>query len=184
MSERVTWRHRWLRRVPLVLWLTLVWLLLWGTFDLRTLVYGVLVALLVALVFPVPAIRTELVVRPVALLRLLAYLAADLLVSTVRVSWQALRYGPGTPASIVAVSMRADSDHLIAMVASGVSLAPGKFVLQIDRLNRICYVYGLGVTESTAWTVCRDVLQLERLVVNAVGARDQVERVAARGTEG
>ncbi|MHA6798412.1 Na+/H+ antiporter subunit E [Bounagaea algeriensis] len=184
MSERVTWRRSRLRRVPLVLWLTVVWLLLWGTLDTTTAIYGVLVALLVTLVFPVPAIRTELVPRPVALLRLLVYLAVDLLVSTVRVSWQALRYGPNTPASIVSVSMRADSDHLIAMVASAVTLAPGKFVLQIDRLNRICYVYGLGQTESDVETVRRDMLQLERLVVNAVGGRDQVERVAARGTEG
>ncbi len=184
MSERVTWRHSWLRRVPLVLWLTVVWLLLWGTLEVSTVVYGVLVALLVVLIFPVPAIRTELVARPGSLLRLLAYLVADLLVSTVRVSWQALRYGPSTPATIVAVSMRSDSDHLIAMAASAVSLAPGKFVMQIDRPNRICYVYAIGQTESDVDTVRHDMLHLERLVVNAVGARDQVERVAARGMEG
>ena len=161
---------RFARRLPLVAWLTVVWLLLWGTFDLGTLLFGVLVAVLVATLFPMPPIRTGMRLRPLRLLELIGYLAWDLVVSTLRVSWQALRHGPGTPAGIVAVTLLTDSDHLTAMVANGVSLAPGKFVMQIDRVNRICYVYALGMRESDAESVRRDVLALEKRVVRAVGS--------------
>lgn len=169
--------RRALRRLPLVLWLTAVWILLWGTLDLGTLVFGLLVALLVTLVFPLPPVTTHMVVRPLALLRLVCYLAVDLVVSTVRVSWQAVRYGPRTSAGIVRVTLLTDSDHLTAMVANAVSLAPGKFVMQIDRAHRICYVYALGMRAGGEELVRREVLALERRIVRAVGSAAELELV-------
>ena len=62
---------RLLRRLPLICWLTLVWILLWGTFDVGTVLFGLLVAVLVSTVFPLPPVATNIVVRPVALLRLI-----------------------------------------------------------------------------------------------------------------
>jgi multicomponent Na+:H+ antiporter subunit E len=169
------------RRLPLVAWLTLIWVMLWGTVDLGTLLFGAIVAIVVTTVFPLPPITTNIVVRPLHLLHLTAFLAWDLLISTLRVSWQALRYGRNARAGIVAVTMMTDSDHLTAMVANAVSLAPGKFVMQIDRANRICYVYALGMREGDAEPVRRDVLNLEERVVRAVGSRGEVAMVDARG---
>ncbi len=154
--------------------------MLWGTFDLGTLFFGLVVALLVSTVFPLPAIQTCIVVRPLRLLQLVAYLAWDLVSSTLRVSWQAVRYGPNAKSGIVAVTLRTDSDHLTAMVANAVSLAPGKFVLQIDRANRICYVYALGMRPDDVESVRRDVLALERRVVQAVGSANAVALVTGR----
>ena len=173
--------RRALRRLPLVLWLTAVWMLLWGRFDPGSVLFGLLVALLVSVLFPLPPVNTGMVVRPLALLRLIAYLAVDLVVSTARVSWQALAHGPRTTAGIVAVTLLTDSDHLTAMVANAVSLAPGKFVLQIDRARRICYVYALGMRAGGEAVVRRDVLALERRIVRAVGSERElavVTRVA------
>ncbi|GAA0526311.1 Na+/H+ antiporter subunit E [Saccharopolyspora subtropica] len=181
MSERlISRRRRVLQRLPLVAWLTLVWVMLWGTFDVGTFVFGLVVALLVVTVFPLPAINTRLVVRPLPLLQLVGYLAWDLVVSTFRVSWQAVRYGPRARAGIVAVRLRTDSDHLTAMVANAVSLAPGEFVLQIDRANRICYVYALGMRAEDAEAVRRGVLELEARIVRAVGSADEVALVRGR----
>jgi len=168
---------RLLRRLPLICWLTLVWILLWGTFDVGTVLFGLLVAVLVSTVFPLPPVATNIVVRPGALLRLIAYLAYDLLISTVRVTWQAVRYGPSAKAGIVAVTLLTDSDHLTAMVANAVSLAPGKFVLQVDRAHGICYVYALGVREGDEDAVRREVLGLEARVVRAVGGKAELELV-------
>lgn len=169
--------RRTLRRLPLVLWLTAVWILLWGTLDLGTLVFGLLVALLVTTMFPLPSVTTHMVARPLPLLWLIAYLASDLVISTIRVSWQAIRYGPRTTAGIVQVTLLTDSDHLTAMVANAVSLAPGKFVMQIDRAHRICYVYALGMRAGGEETVRRDVLALERRIVRAVGSARELEIV-------
>ncbi|GAA4620214.1 Na+/H+ antiporter subunit E [Saccharopolyspora hordei] len=180
MTERIARRGRLLRRLPMVVWLTLVWVMLWGTFDLGTLFFGLVVAVLVTALFPNPAIRTGIVVRPLGLLRLVGYLAYDLVVSTVRVSWQAVTRGPGTPAGIVAVTLRTDSDHITAILANGISLAPGKFVLQIDRSNRIVYTYVLGMSPEDAEAMREDVLALERRVVRAVGSDTELALVDGR----
>ncbi len=165
------------RRLPLLIWLTVVWVMLWGTLDAGTVFFGVLVALIVITVFPVPPISTNIVVRPLRVVQLVLYLAWDLLISTVRVAWQAIRYGPRAKAGIVAVRLRTDSDHLTAMVANAVSLAPGKFVMQIDRANRLCYVYVLGISAADAESVRQDVLDLEVRVVRAIGSADEVALV-------
>ena len=172
-------RSRFLRKLPLVGWLTVVWVMLWGTLDPGTVFFGVVVGLVVTLLFPVPPITTNIVVRPVRVLHLVLYLAWDLLISTARVAWQAVRHGPNAKAGIVAVTMLTDSDHLIAMVANAVSLAPGKFVMQIDRINRICYVYALGMHAEDAESVRREVLGIETKVVRAVGSAADVALVEA-----
>lgn len=182
MGERMPRRQRLLRRLPLVLWLTAVWVLLWGSFDAGTLFFGLVVALLVSSLFPLPMIRTGMVLRPLPALRLAAYLAWDLVISTARVAWQAVRHRRATTAGIVATTLHVDSDHLIAIVASAVSLAPGKFVLQIDRANLTCYVYALGLSPGDEESVRREVRFLERLVVEAVGSTAQRDLV--RGDAG
>lgn len=176
MAKRLTRPQRLARRLPLICWLTVVWVLLWGTFDAGTVFFGVLVAVLVTVLFPLPVIRTGMVVRPLPLLRLIGYLASDLVSSTIRVAWQALRFGPNATASIVAAHLRTDSDYLTAMIASAISLSPGQSVLQIDRVNRICYVYVLCADDDAA--VRRDVSRLERFVVRALGSAHQRELVA------
>lgn len=164
------------RKLPLLVWLTLVWILLWGTYDVGTVFFGLLVSVAVMTVFPAPSISTNLTARPLRIVQLVAYLAWDMVSSTVRVSWQSVRHGPRARSGIVAVTLRTDSDHLIAMVANGVSLAPGKFVMQIDRPNRICYVHALGMHATDAATVRREVLALERRVVRAFGSAREWEQ--------
>ena len=46
-SHAFTRRRRLLARLPMVAWLTLVWVLLWGTFDIGTFFFGLVVAVLV-----------------------------------------------------------------------------------------------------------------------------------------
>lgn len=183
MTDQVSPLHvRLLRRLPLVVGLSLVWLLLWGTFNLKTLFFGIVVAVVISVLFPVPTISTDLVVRPLRTLQLFGFIISDLLKSTASVSWQTFRHGPRAVAGIVEVPMRVDSDHLFAMVANAISLAPGNFVMQIDRANRLLYVYALGMTDQEA--VREYVLTVERLVVRAVGSPRQVELITASEKEG
>lgn len=176
--------RRLVRRVPLVVWLTLVWVMLWGSFAPKTILFGVVIAVLVTLVFPMPPASSTLALRPVRFLRLAGYVGWDLVVSTLRVSWQAIRYGPKTKAGIVAVHTMTDSDYLTAVLANAVSLAPGKFVMQIDRANRLCYVYALGFREgdeaalrADVERVRWDVRRLEEHVVRAIGSDREVAAV-------
>ncbi|WP_246195788.1 Na+/H+ antiporter subunit E [Halopolyspora algeriensis] len=187
-ADRVVSRRRpvarLLRRFPLMAWLVLVWVMLWGTYDVGTVFFGIVIAMGVAVVFPTPPIATNMVLRPGRFLWLVGFLAWDMVISSVRVSWQALRYGRETRAGIVEVQLVTNSDHLTAMVANAVSLAPGTFVIQIDRANQICYVYTLGVSEGDAASIRHEVLAWERRVVHAVGSADEVTMVDAHVSAG
>ena len=173
--------HVW-ARLPQLVWLTAVWVLLWGTFSLKSMVGGVLIGVLVIAVFPLPLVEKRLPVRPVRLVRLIGYLAYDLVVSSVKVSWETLRYGPRTTAGIVAVPLQTGSALVAAAVADAVSLAPGTFVLQIERRRGICYVYALGIRNpDDAERVRREVLALQRRVINALGSRAEIAAMAEGG---
>ncbi|MGH3898124.1 MAG: Na+/H+ antiporter subunit E [Pseudonocardiaceae bacterium] len=141
-----------------------------------------LVAVLVTAVFPLPLTGERLPVRPFRLLRLFGYLAYDLVVSSVNISWETLWYGPRTTAGIVAVPLHTSSALVAAAVADAVSLAPGTFVLQIDRRCGICYVYTLGMRRpDDAERVRRDLLALQRRVINALGSRAEIAAITAGG---
>lgn len=169
-------------RLPQLVWLTAVWVLLWGTFSVMSMVGGVLVAVLVTVLFPLPLIKERLRVRPVRLLRLAGYLAYDLVISSVKISWETLRYGPRTTAGIVAVPLRTGSALVASAVADAVSLAPGTFVMQIDLPRGICYVYTLGMRgPADVERVRREVLALQRRVIEALGSRAEIAAITEGG---
>lgn len=165
-------------RLPQLIWLTAVWVLLWGSINAKTLLGGVLVAALVTVAFPLPVIGERLRVRPVRLLWLAGYLAADLVVSGVKISWQTLRHGPRATAGIVAVPLLTESDWVATAVSNAVSLAPGTFVLQLDHQREVCYVYHLGMRgPADAHRVRRQVLGMQRRVIAALGTTEEIAAV-------
>lgn len=169
---------RWRPHGPRLVWFTLVWVLLWGSLSPATVLGGVLVGALVIAVFPLPPAREYLPVRPLQVLLLAGYLAGDLVVSGVNVSWEILRYGRRATAGILAVPLLTGSDWVTAAVGCAVSLSPGTFVLQIDRRRGVCYVYALGMRgPAAAGRVRRQVLGLQRRVISALGTRDEIAAV-------
>lgn len=156
-------------RISQLVWLTAVWILLWGAVNPRTVLGGLAVAVLVTAAFPLPLMSGQLSVRPLRLLRLAGHLAVELVVSGVQISWETLRYGRRARAGIVEVPLLTGSDQVIAAVANAVSLAPGQFVLQLDSRHRVCYVYALGVRgPADVARVRRQMLALQRRVVAAL----------------
>jgi multicomponent Na+:H+ antiporter subunit E len=149
-----------LRRWPQVLWLTVVWVLLWGTVSVKIVVGGIPVAVAVTALFPLPLLP-RLPFRPWALLQLAGWLLADLAVSGAQVAWETLRYGPGARAGIVAVPLLTESERIATFVAAATALTPGSVVLQIDRAGGRLYVYTLGLRGPADATRVRR--QMERL---------------------
>jgi multicomponent Na+:H+ antiporter subunit E len=168
-----------LRRWPQVLWLTVVHVLLWGTISVKIVLGGLLVAVAVTALFPLPLLP-RLPVRPWRLLRLLGFLAMDLVVSGAQVAWETLRYGSRARAGIVAVPLLTRSDRVITLIAGALALAPGSFVLQIDRRGSDTgearwYVYALGLRgPDDADRVRRQVLSLQRKVIDAFGSPEEL----------
>ncbi|HYH33165.1 MAG TPA: Na+/H+ antiporter subunit E [Pseudonocardia sp.] len=162
-------------RLPSVLGLTLVWVLLWGTFTPASVVGGVVVAVLVTALFRLPLSRERLPLRPLPLLGLLCFLAYDLVVSGAEVSWQVLRHGPRARAAVIAVPLLSSSDRVVTVMANALSLSPGTMALQIDQDHDVWYVYALGPRDEAGVEVARRrTLDMQRRVLAALGTRAEV----------
>ena len=74
-------------RVVEVGWLTLVWVLLWGTFSAGNLLNGLLLALVVTRVFPLPDTHVGGRVHPGAALAFLGRFFVDLVTASAQVAW-------------------------------------------------------------------------------------------------
>jgi len=162
------------RRWPQILWLTVVWILLWGRVSPTIVVGGVLTAVIVTALFPLP-LAARLPMRPWPLLRLVGFLLLDLVRSGWQVAVETLRYGPRSRAGIVAVPLLTDSERIVTVIAGAAALTPGSFVLQIDRPGCLLYVYALGLRSAgDAEKVRRQMRRLQEIVIAAVGARETV----------
>jgi multicomponent Na+:H+ antiporter subunit E len=160
---------------PLIVWLVLVWILLWGTWSWANLLSGLLVALGVLTLLPLPHVVGGTRVRLVPLLTFAGHFVVDLFTSGAEVAWQALRPGGVRRTAIVQVRLRVDSDLLLTMVAEATSLVPGSLVLDLDRKQRVMTLHLLPVRDLA--DVARKkahVLVVERRLVRAFGSTADV----------
>jgi multicomponent Na+:H+ antiporter subunit E len=163
-------------RLPSVVWLTLVWVLMWGTFSVASIVGGVLVAVLVTALFRLPPAPDRLPVRPLRLVGLILFLVYDLVVSGAEVSWQVLRHGPRARGAIMVVPLISSSDRVVTVMANALSLSPGTMALQIDHDHDVWYVYALGPRDRVAVERARRrVLDMQRRVLAALGTPEEQE---------
>ena len=162
-------------QLPLLIWLVVVWILLWGTFSWANVVSGLVVGLLVMLLLPLPPVVGGNRVRPLSLARFVGHFLVDLAVSGTQVAWRALRPGGVQQGAIVQVQLRADSDLLLTAVAETISLVPGSLVLDLDREERLMAVHLLHVDDLADVERQRaDVLAVEDRIVRAFGTAEDI----------
>ncbi len=180
MTARVSrLRHQ----LPLLVWLVLVWVLLWGTFSWANLLSGALIAVVVTTLLPLPTVETAGRFRPMAFLRFVGRFVLDLVVSSVEVSRLAFRPGQHQSA-IITVALRTDSDLLLTVIAEALSLVPGSLVLDLDREHQVLAVHLVEVRDAEHLERRRaNVLGMEDRVVRAFGSAEDVARLGAPGTD-
>lgn len=172
-------RPRWSAQVrPRVLeicWLTLVWVLLWGTFTPLSMAGGVVVGIAVITAFRFPPAAAHLPVRPLRLLGLGGYLVYDMVVSGAGVSWHTLRYGPAARGAVFAVPLLSESDRVVTVIANALSLSPGAMALQIDHRHGLWFVYALGPRDEAAVErTRRRTMDMQRRVIAALGTPEEL----------
>jgi multicomponent Na+:H+ antiporter subunit E len=168
-------------RLPRVVWLVVVWVLLWGTFTPLTVLGGVLVAVAVTLVLPMPPASERLPVRPLRFVGLVGYLVYDLVVSTVEVSWHTLRHGPGARGAIVEAPLHSGSDRVVTVMAAALSLSPGTAVLEIDQERGAWFVYALGPRDAAGvGRARRRIADMQRRVLAAFGSAEDIRSLQDR----
>lgn len=160
-----------MKRLPLVLWLTVVWVALWGSITAANVLGGLAVGTLLAVALPLNDVDTRGVVRPLALLRFLGFFVVDLVQSSLQVARIVLSPRRELRQAVVAVPVRGASDSLLTLLANAISLTPGTLTLEVDRPSSTLYVHVIDVGADVD-DVRRDILHVERLAILAIGSPD------------
>ena len=155
-------------RVWVLCWLILVWMLLWGNVSAANALSGLAVALVITVLLPLPRVPTEGRLHPLSLLRLVIQVAYYLVLSSVQVSWLALKPGPPPMAAVLRAHLAIKSDLVLALAVNVLNLIPGGIVLEIDQTRRMIYVHVIDAgSEKSVQRFYRQVAEVERLMIRA-----------------
>ena len=170
-------------RPATLLWLTLVWMALWGDLSLFHLLAGFGVAVLVCVVFPLPSLRMHVRIRPLRLVWLVLHFVADVVKASIQVAWTTLQLGRDPRNAVIEVDLRTPSDFVLTLVAEMTSLVPGSLVVEARRSTHTLFLHVLDARdEAGVARMRRDVLALERRVVLAFGTEtEHLEHAASQG---
>lgn len=177
-----------MRHLLLRLWvlcfLMLVWCLLWGQFSIANMASGLVVALVITLLLPLPAVPIEGRLHPLSLLKLNVLVGYYLVLSSVQVAWLAIRPGPPPLAAVLRVHLTLKSDLVLALAVNIFNLIPGSIVLEIDQARRMLYLHVIDVgSERSVQRFYRQVDQVERLLVAAFERNEDWRPAAHQGTD-
>jgi multicomponent Na+:H+ antiporter subunit E len=147
--------------------LVVLWLLAWGDLSLANLVSGAAVAAAVLVAFPPrrPAGR-RVRLRARGVLRLVAYVAAQLVVSNVLMTWQILRRTPDVRPGVLAHRLREPSEEAVTVMTGIIALSPGTMTADVDVASTTIYVHFFRLSDVPAARAALE--RLERLVMGAI----------------
>jgi multicomponent Na+:H+ antiporter subunit E len=171
--------------VALVVWLTLVWVGLWGSVTAANVLGGLAVSAVLVLLLRLSPAGPPAVVHPVALLRFVLRFFADLVVSSLQVVRLALRPRLELRQGIVSVQVPGASDTLLTVLADAISLTPGTLTVDVEPDTATLYVHVLDVGEGPDGerAVREGLRDQARAAVRAIGSAEARSQVRS-GTAG
>jgi multicomponent Na+:H+ antiporter subunit E len=150
-------------------WLTFVWLALYGQFNVANTVGGILVAAVVLVLFPVPAVDARRTFRPVPALRLLVTFVRMLVVANLTVAATVLAPSRRVRPGIVDIRLFTDDDLIVTVIANSVTLTPGTISVDVTTDPAVLSVHCLALDADD---VLADVRRLEALAVATFAPAD------------
>lgn len=161
-------------RISLIFWLTAVWVLLWGTVSAANILAGLVVAVLITVLLPLPVVPVQGRLHLLSLLHLLGRVAVDLVKASLQIAWLTVRPGPPPPGALVRAPLSTKSDLTLSLVASILTLIPGTMIIDIDQARRILYVHILDVRKHSAIDdFFAQLAHLEKLIIAAFERADE-----------
>lgn len=152
-----------------IAWLTAVWTALWGSVTPANVGSGLLAALVVVRLFPLPSDRSPVwVLRPVAALRFALWFSWKLIEANIAMLWEVLTPTDYSRPGVIAVPIGECSPGIATLIANAISLTPGTLTLEIQGKPPVLYIHVMHLDDPD--DVRRDVHRLESLVVAAFGS--------------
>ena len=155
-----------MRRVTGAVALAALWVALFGEVSVANVVAGLVVGAVLVVAFPHRRAPVAHRIAPWGVVRLLARLAVDLVVSSTQVAFAVLRPTPARlRTAVVRVRLASDSELVHTIVADLITLTPGTLTLDVRRDPADCFVHALGADPDAVRASVQD---LERRVLRAV----------------
>jgi len=158
----------------ILLWLTVVWVFLWGDLTFANVVIGAFLAVLVTAVLPLPATPFDGRFRPWGVVLLAAYFLWDVVKASIEVATIALRREPPRGA-VIRVRLRSHNDVYLTTVAGMTTLVPGSVVIEAHRVTGTLYLHILDVDMHGGLERAHDaVLDQEERILRAFASKEEL----------
>lgn len=159
-------------RAGVLLWLTMVWVALWGRISAANILAGLAVGVVIMVTLPLPRIPVSGQLRILPLLKLLAYFTYNAIESSLQLAWFALRPGPAPVTGVLRVQFAFRSDLVLVLCTNLLNLIPGTMVLEIDREQCVVYVHVIDVSsEKAVASFYHTIRRMEALLIGAFERR-------------
>lgn len=163
--------------VAAAVWLTLVWVLLWGDLSVGTVVVGLLIALAVGTGLRLPRLPVRGRLHPRSLLYLLWRFLADLVVASTQVVALALNPWRRPHGAVIGVQLRSRNALYMTLTSEITCLVPGSVVVEAHRTTGMLYVHILDVGIAHGVERARQhVLDTEARVLRALASDAELAR--------
>jgi multicomponent Na+:H+ antiporter subunit E len=159
------------RNSGVLLWITVLWVFLWGNLSVANVASGLTVAVIVLAVARLPrtssgANRGRL--APLAALHFVGFFLYKLFEANIFLAWEIVTPKNRINTGIVEVPLRTESNVATMIVANVITLTPGSLVIEAVGSPPVLYVNVLHLHDLDR--VRRDLLRIEELSVRAFGS--------------
>jgi multicomponent Na+:H+ antiporter subunit E len=171
MTEQLKFWRRW----PVILWLTGVWVLLWGQLTVANVLAGLGLAIVLVTFLPMPRVGFD--GRPwiPGIVLLVARFAVDVVMASIQIAAKALSFGEAPHGAVIRVKLRSHSDLLLTITSQLCSLVPGSIIVEAHRLTGTIYVHIFDVDDAGGVDAAREhALEIERRVMYAFATDTEI----------
>ena len=163
------------QELPLLVWLVIVWGALWQDFSPGNLLFGALLAVVVARLFYLPPVELS---GRFSILRAIPF-ALQFLgkvgFASFQVFYLAVAHGPKVTNAVVAVPLRSHSDLMVTATGHVISLIPGSLVVEVDRSTSTLYIHGLNVRNADdVLKLRKEVRDTEAGLIRVMGTKEEL----------
>ena len=154
----------------LVVMLTVLWVALWYEINAFNVISGLVLAVLLQILFPLPPLRIDGRLRPLLLIGFGFFFTWQCFLGSLSVAHHVLRVRSVPRNAVIEVDLRSESDFILTLVAIVTSLIPGSVVVEARRSTHTLFIHSLGTRDEAAVERERArVLRSERQLIRAFG---------------
>jgi multicomponent Na+:H+ antiporter subunit E len=163
------------QELPLLVWLVIVWAALWQNFSPGNLLFGALIAVLVARIFYLPPVELGGRFNLLRAIPFGLHFLTRVVAASFQVLFLAVAQGPKVISAVVAVPLRSHSDLLVTATGHVTALIPGSLVVEVDRSTSTLYIHGINVRNAEdAAQLRQDVRNTEAGLIRIMGTKAEL----------